>query len=121
GTSLDHFLFLKERWGVAISAMGYRCKDLGIFNENQFTYLMKQMSARKIRVREPLDEKFPVGNPCVLGESIKMLIDNEVQTKAQIEEALSLNMADIESLCGITAGYLDKKVVPFSPRKAAND
>lgn len=116
GTSLEHFKFLKEKWGVAIAAMSYRCKDLNILSENQFSYLMRQMNVQKIRTREPLDDRFQVSHPSVLGASIKMLIDNNVQTKAQIEDALSLNLADIESLCGLEKGYLDARVVPFRPR-----
>ena len=116
GTSLNHFLFLKEKWGVSIAAMAYRCKDLGIINSNQFSYIMRQMNIQKIRKREPLDDKFQVRAPSILGESVKMLIDKGVQAKADIEEALALNLADIEKLCGLPSGYLDTRVVPFSPR-----
>lgn len=121
GTSLNHFLFLKEKWGVAISAMAYRCKDLNILSDNQFSYLMRQMNALKIKVREPLDEKFQMRTPSILGESVKMLIDQGVQTKALIEDALALNLTDIESLCGLPRGYLDTRVVPFRPRVVNND
>jgi Zn-dependent peptidase ImmA (M78 family)/DNA-binding XRE family transcriptional regulator len=116
GTSIGHFKFLKESWGVSISAMAYRCKDLEIFNENQLGYVMKQMNILKIKVKEPLDELFQVRKPSILAASIKMLIDNGVQTKAQIEEALNLNMADVESLTGVPAGYLNSRVVQFVPR-----
>jgi Zn-dependent peptidase ImmA (M78 family)/DNA-binding transcriptional regulator YiaG len=121
GTSLNHFLFLKEKWGVSIAAMAYRCKDLNIINVNQHSYIMKQMNVRKIRKREPLDERFQVRAPSIMGASIKMLIDNGVQTKADVEDALALNLADLESLCGLQTGYLDTRVVPFSPRMHRND
>jgi Zn-dependent peptidase ImmA (M78 family)/transcriptional regulator with XRE-family HTH domain len=121
GTSLNHFLFLKEKWGIAISAMAYRCKDLAILNDNQFSYIMRQLNMRKIREREPLDEHFQVRAPSILGESIKMLLDNGVQTKTQIEEALSLNLADVESLCGLQKGCLDTRIVPFRPRLFGNE
>ena len=116
GTSLDHFLFLKENWGVAISAMAYRCKDLHILSANQFSYLMRQMNVLKIKKHEPLDEEFQVRDPSILGESIKMLIEHGVQTKAQIEDALALNLTDVERLCGLSEGYLNTRVVPFRPR-----
>jgi Zn-dependent peptidase ImmA (M78 family)/transcriptional regulator with XRE-family HTH domain len=121
GTSLNHFLFLKEKWGVAISAMAYRCKDLGTLNDNQFSYIMRQLNVRKIREQEPLDEHFQVREPSILGGSIKMLLDNGVQTKSQVEEALALNLADVESLCGLPTGYLDTRVVPFRPRLFGTD
>jgi Zn-dependent peptidase ImmA (M78 family)/transcriptional regulator with XRE-family HTH domain len=116
GTSLNHFLFLKEKWGVSIAAMAYRCKDLGTLNDNQFSYIMRQLNVRKIREREPLDEHFQVREPSILGESIKMLLDNGVQSKSQIEEALALSLADVESLSGLPKGRLDSRVIPFRPR-----
>lgn len=121
GTSLNHFLFLKQKWGVAISAMAYRCKDLGIMNDNQFSYVMRQLNLKKIRTREPLDEHFQTRAPSILGASIKLLIDSGAQSKVQVEEALALNLSDIEQLCGLSEGYLDTKVVPFTPRFHGND
>jgi Zn-dependent peptidase ImmA (M78 family)/DNA-binding XRE family transcriptional regulator len=116
GTSLNHFLFLKEKWGIAIAAMAYRCKDLGIMNANQHSYVMRQLNLKKIRKREPLDDRFQVRPPSILGESIKMLIGKGVQTKGQIEDALALNISDIESLCGLPKDYLGSRVIPFQPR-----
>lgn len=116
GTSIGHFKLLKESWGVSIAAMAYRCKDLEIFNDNQLGYVMKQMNMMKIKLKEPLDELFQVRKPSILAASIKMLIDNGVQTKSQIEEALNLNMADVESLAGVEPGYLNSRVVQFTPR-----
>lgn len=116
GTSIKHFEFLKETWGVSIAAMAYRCKDLEIFNENQLGYVMKQMNIMKIKQKEPLDELFQVRKPSILAASIKMLIENGVQTKIQIEEALNLNLADVESLTGVPSGYLNSRVVQFVPR-----
>lgn len=116
GTSLNHFLFLKEKWGVAISAMAYRCKDLGIINANQHGYVMRQLNMRQIRTQEPLDDRFQSREPTILGSSVKMLLDQSVQTKAQLEQELALNLHDVESLCGLPGGYLNTRVVPFTPR-----
>lgn len=116
GTSLGYFKTLKARWGVAIAAMAYRCRDLHIFSANQHAYLMKQMNMLKVRNPEPLDDVIVVKSPSVLAESIKMLIQHGVQTKEQIEAALALNAADIESLCGVPKGFFDFKVVAFQPR-----
>jgi Zn-dependent peptidase ImmA (M78 family) len=116
GTSLDHFIFLKEKWGVAISAMGYRCKDLGLMSANQYGYVVRQLNMKKIRKHEPLDDRFQVSPPTILGESVKMLIDEGVQTKSQVEEALALNVSDIESLCGLPEDFLGSRVVQFRPR-----
>lgn len=111
GTSLGYFITLKRRWGVSIAAMAYRCKDLNIFTDNQFSYLFRQMNAKRIRKEEPLDDHFPVNTPTVLSDAIKMLVEHGVYTRDQIEGALALNLADVESLCGVPAGYLDNRIV----------
>jgi Zn-dependent peptidase ImmA (M78 family)/DNA-binding XRE family transcriptional regulator len=117
GTSVSYFKSLKKRWGVAIAAMAYRCRDLKIFNENQFSYLMRQMNAQRIRKVEPLDDAFPVEKPSLLAQSLKMIIEKSVQTREQLEAALSLNLSDVESLCGVPKGYLDLRIVAFTPRQ----
>src|ERR1700722_12486738 len=53
---LDAFLDLKWRWVVSIQAMIYRCKDLELIDDDQFTNLYKQISYRKWRTTEPLDD-----------------------------------------------------------------
>ena len=82
GTSVSYL-------GRAIAAMAYRCKDLKIFNENRFSYLMRQMNARRIRKVEPLDDAFPVEKPSLLAESLRMIVERGAQTREQIEVALS--------------------------------
>ena len=118
GTSISHFISLKRRWGVAISAMAYRCKDLEIISQDQFSYIMRQMNAQRIRRIEPLDDAFSVSEPQLLRQAIEMLVEHGVQSRAQIEEALVLNLNDVESLCGLRAGYLDNRVVKLRFREA---
>ena len=121
GTSLSHFLFLKEKWGVSIAAMAYRCRDLDIINENQFSYIFRQLNLKMIRETEPLDDKFQTRIPSILSGSIRMLLDHGVQTKGQIEDALALNASDIESLCALPKGSLESRVVPFTPHMRSSE
>jgi Zn-dependent peptidase ImmA (M78 family)/DNA-binding XRE family transcriptional regulator len=116
-TSLSYFKKLKERWRVAIAAMIYRCKDLGILNESQVKYLWKQMAAQGIRRVEPLDDAFEEVRPSLLRSSLEMLVSHGVQSKADMERAINLNPDDIESLAGTEAGWLAaQKIVVFAPR-----
>jgi len=110
-TSVNYFLELKERWRVSVQAMVYRCKDLGLLNKHQVAYLWRQMS--KMRTVEPLDDAFEPERPAVLSAALSMLIENGVQSRAQIVDALKLNSADIESLAGTPPGFLDSKVIPL--------
>jgi Zn-dependent peptidase ImmA (M78 family)/DNA-binding XRE family transcriptional regulator len=114
-TSLNYFLELKARWRVSVQAMVYRCKDLGLLNSNQVSYLWRQLS--KIRTFEPLDDAFEPERPTLLSAALSMLVENGVQTRAQIVEALKLNHSDIEQLCGTATGFLDQKVVRFELRQ----
>jgi Zn-dependent peptidase ImmA (M78 family)/DNA-binding XRE family transcriptional regulator len=113
-TSIDYFMSLKGRWRVAVAAMVYRCKELGILNPYQVKYLWRAMNARGIRKKEPLDMAFPLSKPTVLASAVTMLIENRVKLPAQIAEDLLLNPEDIESLCSVPAGTLQQnKVVQF--------
>lgn len=116
-TSITYFQQLKKRWGVAIAAMIYRCKDLGILNGSQVKYLWRQMNALGIRKREPGDEDFQQSPPALLRASLEMLVENNVQTKDEIEHKINLNAEDIENLSNCGDGWLvNRKVVAFAPR-----
>jgi Zn-dependent peptidase ImmA (M78 family) len=116
GASLDHLTSVKQRWGVAISAIAYRCRDLGIISQDQHERLMRKMNALGIRKREPLDEVFPVSRPSMLRQAIEMLVEHGVQSRNQIESAVGLNLKDVEKLAGLAPGYLDTRVVRLNFR-----
>lgn len=113
GSSLAYFTSLKGRWGVSIVAMAYRCRDLGLLSDNQFSYLFRQMNVKRIRKVEPLDDQFPVNRPTVLAEGLRMLVEHGVHTRSQIETSLGLNLRDVEAVAGLPEGYLDHRVVPI--------
>jgi Zn-dependent peptidase ImmA (M78 family)/DNA-binding transcriptional regulator YiaG len=109
-TSINYYLeHLKVRWRVSVQAMVYRCKDLGLLNKNQVAYLWRQLS--RMRNPEPLDDEFEPEKPTLLFAALNMLVQNGVQTRAQIVDALKLNQFDIERLAGANPGFLDQKVV----------
>ena len=115
-TSVDYFISLKARWRVAVAAMAYRCKDLDILNGYQVQYIWKQMNARGMRKREPLDTTFPLSSPTVLATAIQMILEARKKFPAQIAEELALNAEDIESLSALEVGTLQNKVVPLRLR-----
>jgi Zn-dependent peptidase ImmA (M78 family)/transcriptional regulator with XRE-family HTH domain len=114
-TSINYFLELKARWRVSVQAMVYRCKDLGLLNKNQVAYLWRQLG--KMRTSEPLDDAFEPERPTLLSAALNMLIENGVQSRAQIVGALKLNHSDVEQLCGANPGFLDQKVIQFELRQ----
>lgn len=70
---------------------------------------------------EPLDDAFEPERPTLLFAALNMLVENGVQTKAQIVDALKLNYLDIEQLCGASTGFLDQKVVRLELRQKETD
>jgi Zn-dependent peptidase ImmA (M78 family)/DNA-binding XRE family transcriptional regulator len=108
-TSVSYFLELKARWRVSVQAMVYRCKDLGLLNKNQVAYLWRQLG--KMKASELLDDAFEPERPTLLSAALNMLVENGIQSRAQIVGALKLNHSDIEQLCGASPGFLDQKVV----------
>jgi Zn-dependent peptidase ImmA (M78 family)/DNA-binding XRE family transcriptional regulator len=107
-TRLDAFVGLKARWKVAIQAMIYRCKNLGIFDEYQITNLYKQISARKWRTKEPLDDpsSYPLEQPCLLKRAVEMIFSAGRKKPEDLWVDLALAPRVIETLCNLDEGSL---------------
>lgn len=104
----EAFIPLKERWKVAIQAMVYRCKDLGIFDDRQVTNLYKQISFKKWRTKEPLDG--PSGIPLEKATLLKTIAELIfAEGRSTVEEfcgRLAFAPPLIEQLWGLEPGSL---------------
>ena len=109
-TELEYYIRLKKKWGVSIQAMLYRVCDLDIISNNQFQYLMRQISSKGWRKKEPGD------TPHVLNENIfkmciELLLDNNYtkQDVTNIFEESSINLFsdEIEELLNLPSKYLN--------------
>jgi len=114
-SSLEHFIDLKRRWKVSIQAMIYRCSELGILTDNQVLYLRKQMSARKMNKKEPLDDYLEREQPTIIKRSIKMLVEHRVLTPEEIVDNLCLPSDEIQELFNIEKGFFNEvdNIVPL--------
>jgi Zn-dependent peptidase ImmA (M78 family)/transcriptional regulator with XRE-family HTH domain len=112
-TSVDYFLQLKQRWRVSVAAMVMRCRDLEILNKNQVSYLYRQMNARKMRKREPLDNAFKVEEPSLIFSALDLLIQRSVTSKNAVIDSIPLKVEYIESLAGAPSGFLGQNVIQF--------
>lgn len=108
-TSLLHFVDLKRYWNVSIGAMLYRCLDLKLIDEGKYTSLVKQMSMKKMRIKEPLDDVIPIQQPVVLRKSILMLLENRMKNELQLIQEISVPQEYIEMLCNLDKGTLNHK------------
>lgn len=112
------FVDLKIRWKVSIAAMIYRCKNLGLFDEQQVTNLYKQISFKKWRKMEPLDgpNGLPLEQPLLLRRVSELVLENGRRQKDEIKSALSFAPEMIEQLAGLPAGYLASgHIADFEP------
>ena len=115
---LKYYIELKRKWKVSISAMLIRANKLGVINDNQYQYLMKQMTFNKWRQNEPLDNVIIKQEPILLNKSIEMLIGNNVFNPQEFldelaENNISMKADEVEKLLNLPEGTL-------SPREEKN-
>ncbi len=101
---LDAFLDLKRRWGASIQAMVYRCKDLELIDDAQFTNLYKQISFRRWRAKEPLDDPnvIRIEQPRMLQKAALMLLESGKKHSEEICAEIALNPRIIAAFWNIS-------------------
>ena len=118
-TDLRYYQFLKNKWKVSIQAMIYRTHQLGIVTDNQYQYLMRQVSKNGWRIKEPGDEPYCL-NENIFHGAIDLLIDKNVFMAEEImnlfkKNGVTLYSEDIEELLHLRPETLksEEKVVPI--------
>ncbi len=118
-TDLQYYQFLKKKWKVSIQAMIYRTHQLKIISDNQYQYLMRQVSKNGWRQKEPDDVPYTL-NESIFQGAVDLLIDQRVLTAKQILELLKRNGValyshDIEELLHLRQDTLkvEEKVIPI--------
>ncbi len=111
--NLDSYLPLKKKWKVSIAAMVMRAKQLGRINSQQYQNLMKQISYRKWRKKEPYDDIWKIQRPQLFKKAIKILIENNVMTGSQLvmelsKDQITIKPEEIENLLDLETGTLKK-------------
>jgi Zn-dependent peptidase ImmA (M78 family) len=105
---LDAFVDLKRRWLTSIQAMVHRCADLGLATADQSLNLYKQISFRKWRTNEPLDDPaiLPIEQPRLLKRAVEMVLEAGKKHPDEIAADLGLNRDIIEQLCNLSPNTL---------------
>ncbi|WP_276861553.1 helix-turn-helix domain-containing protein [Anaerococcus tetradius] len=108
-TELEHYRMLKNNWETSIQAMLFRANDLDVITNNQFQYLMRQVSSRGWRKKEPGDYPYTL-NENIFKMAIKLLLDNDYSKEDIInlfnESSVNLFSDEIEGLLNLPEGYL---------------
>lgn len=108
-SSVDHFIQLKAKWKVSISAMIYRCKALRLLSDNQIKYLNDQMTQRMYWRHEPLDAEMPVERPFSHKQALHLLLDNNIIQTSDFVNAIGCLPEELEEYCCLEKGVLANK------------
>ena len=100
-TRLDSFVELKSRWKVAVSAQVYRCDELRLFTEKQILNLRKQISFKKWRTKEPLDDSLTIERPVMMKKAASMLIDAGAVSPTEMLNEINIHRKIVSSISGL--------------------
>lgn len=107
--NLDSFIYIKKKWKVSIAGIIVRAHRLNLITDEQYTYLFKRISAKKWRIKEPLDDIIQIEEPELLKEACNLLFDNDVISKQDFVRFIGFPASLIEGLCNLEKGTLGKE------------
>lgn len=109
-TDLKYYQFLKKKWKVSIQAMAYRTHQLGIISDNQFQYMMRQISKKGWRTKEPGDFPHKLNENIFQGAIDLLIKENVLDPKTILQVfkkyGITLYRQDIEDLLHLREGTL---------------
>jgi Zn-dependent peptidase ImmA (M78 family)/transcriptional regulator with XRE-family HTH domain len=97
---------LKPEWRVAMQALLMRATALELVSKNQAQYLWKQISAKRLRLREPPELDFPPEKPTVIETMLRVH-----------KEALRYSDADLARLLHFREHEMSQFYVTAGPDK----
>ncbi|MEG0297514.1 MAG: ImmA/IrrE family metallo-endopeptidase [Clostridium sp.] len=110
---LSFYIQLKRKYYVSAAALIVRAKHLELISQNQYQYLMKQLSQRGYRTCEPFDKETPLIKPRYIRQAMKMIIEEDGVTSKEFIHSLecngiTLSQEIIEDILNLPEGYLSK-------------
>ena len=108
---LNLYIQLKRKYHVSAAALIVRAKHLDLITQNQYQYLMKQLSQKGYRTSEPFDKETPSIKPRYIKQAMKMIIEEDGVTSAEFLNALDENNVSlfsdmVEDILNLPKGYL---------------
>lgn len=118
-TNVEFYRSLRKKWGVSMQAMMYRARQLKLITANQFQYMMRTVSAKGWRTREPGDTPGKL-NSTIFQGAVDVLFDGDYLTAKEMMQAfheygIYLEQKDLEDIMGLKPGTLTvgPKLIPF--------
>jgi Zn-dependent peptidase ImmA (M78 family)/transcriptional regulator with XRE-family HTH domain len=94
--TLGQLLPLKQRWGMSLQALLSRALEVGVIDQRQSTSLWKQLSARKWRKVEPLND-LPRERPRALRKMAEVAYDGPTDGVTALATSLGRYRADVQA------------------------
>lgn len=111
-SNLDSFIAIKRKWKVSLGAMIMRAHVLGIIDDQQSTYLYRQLSARGYRTHEPFDDDIKFEGPSIIYTSVKMLLDNQIINIQDFINAIAIPKDELIKVCSFPNGFVETYLQP---------
>lgn len=89
---------MKPEWRASMQALLMRATSLQCLSKNQAQYLWKQISAIRIKLREPPELDFPREEPIVISKIIQEHIDSLGYSKSDLASILNIHEKDFTSM-----------------------
>lgn len=110
---LNLYIQLKRKYHVSAAALIVRAKNLDIITQNQYQYLMKQLSQKGYRTAEPFDKETPLIKPRYIKQAMKMIIEEDGVTGSEFLNTLqgnnvTLSSSLVENILNLPKGYLNQ-------------
>lgn len=107
--SLNYFVMLKEKWKTSIASMIYRCKDLDLIDSHTYETMYRQLSSKRWRKIEPLDDSIPVEPPKLLKSGIEFVTEVGNITKQQIISSFCWSIDDLAEIFGTVSSFFTEQ------------
>lgn len=109
-TTLDSFIPIKYKWKISIAAIIRRCLDLELITEDRHLMLQKQLSKRKWRIVEPLDDMIKNEEPRLIQDIFDLLISKNIVTKNYIIESICFDDEELIEICGLRDDFFKEEL-----------
>ena len=114
--SLDSFIPIKLKWKVSIGVIVRRCLDLDLITEDRFTLMQKQISKRRWRTYEPLDDMIEVEKPQLFKEAFTLLNENNILSKDEITDLIAFDKNELIELCCLPHDFFSDGQLSIKPK-----
>ncbi len=92
---------MKPEWRVAMQALLMRARSLECLTKNQAQYLWKQISARRLRLREPPELDFPKEVPTVVSTVVQIHLESLGYSASELAQLLHVYQDDLIAMYSI--------------------